>query len=418
MARSALEYRKSRGLAKNDEQMAILVQRVSGTRFGSYFMPCAAGTGFSYSLYRWSSDLDPHAGMLRLVAGMGTQAVDRTDDDYPRLVNLDKPNRSPLTNTQSRHEFSQRNVDAIVFSHNAIERIDAYDLLPQLPEWYRRLISEHDQDAEQSFYDRGKIRDILYISCEGIVQNKKFTAMMQDILKTLESQYGVPVDIEYTVNFNENDEFVVNLVQCRPLSVWKTAESVRIPELSKEQTLFKIRKNFMGDTASQNIDYVVWIDSEEYYRFPYAKKSQVMSAIDMINTHLSGKDTRLMLVAPGRIGTSSPELGIPVGFSQISNFRVICEYSDGKAGYKPELSYGSHMFQDLVEADIFYIAIYESEDTLEFNRDFWNDSKNIFREICPEYESLREVIRVYKTDFLMLYADIKGQMAVCGLSIP
>lgn len=124
-----------------------------------------------------------------------------------------------------------------------------------------------------------------------------------------------------------------------------------------------------------------------------------------------------MLVVPGRIGTSSPELGIPVGFSNISNFNIICEYSDGKTGYMPELSYGSHMFQDLVEAKIFYAAILETEDTLIFNKNFWAHSKNIFSDICPEYGSLNEVIGVYRSNSLMLYADIKEQEAVCGLNI-
>ncbi|QOV19887.1 phosphoenolpyruvate synthase [Blautia liquoris] len=417
MDHSALEYRKTRGLAKNDEQMAILVQRVSGTRFGDYFMPCAAGTGFSYSLYRWNSDLDPHAGMLRLVAGMGTRAVDRTDGDYPRLVNLDRPERSPLSDPQSRHKFSQRNMDAIVFSRNRIESIDACQLLPQFPRWYRQLIAEHDREAERNFYDRGELRDIQYISCEKIVHRKEFTTMMQNILKTLETQYGVPVDIEYTVNFNEENDFMVNLVQCRPLSVWKKAKSIRIPELSGAQTFFKIRKTFMGDTASQRIDYVIWIDSENYYRFPYVQKGQLVSAVDKINRHFSDKTLRLMLVVPGRIGTSSPELGIPVGFSNISNFNIICEYSDGKTGYMPELSYGSHMFQDLVEAKIFYAAILETEDTLIFNKNFWAHSKNIFSDICPEYGSLNEVIGVYRSNSLMLYADIKEQEAVCVLNI-
>ncbi len=55
------------------------------------------------------------------------------------------------------------------------------------------------------------------------------------------------------------------------------------------------------------------------------------------------------LLSPGRIGTSSPELGVPVAFGDISGFSEICEISDNQAGYMPELSYGSHMFQDLVE---------------------------------------------------------------------
>ncbi|HIU74375.1 MAG TPA: phosphoenolpyruvate synthase [Candidatus Pelethocola excrementipullorum] len=412
---SALEYRRSRGLSQSDEQMAILVQRVSGTRFGDYFMPCAAGIGFSYSLYRWSDDLDPNAGMLRLVAGMGTRAVDRTDGDYPRLVNLDKPERTPLTGTDHRHRFSQRNVDVIVFSRNVMESINSYELLPQLPAWYKKLIAEHDVEAELSFYERGQARDVLFISCEGVVQNNTFIAMMGNILNTLEEQYGSPVDIEYTVNFNQDGNFVVNLVQCRPLSIWKAAETIPLPDLEETDILFKVKKSFMGNTAMQQIDYVIWVDSKQYYEFPYIQKSQVVLAIDKINSLYKNTGKRILLAVPGRIGTSSPELGIPVSFSNISNFNVICEYSDGQTGYMPELSYGSHMFQDLVESNIFYIAILENEDTLIFNKEFWNGKKNIFPEICPGFVNLSDIVKVYEVDSLALYADIKGQIALCGI---
>lgn len=417
MDRSALEYRRNRGLSQRDEQMAILVQRVSGTRFGDYFMPCAAGIGFSYSLYRWSEDLDPHAGMLRLVAGMGTRAVDRTDGDYPRLVNLDRPERTPLSSTDHRHRFSQRNVDVIVFSKNIMESINAYDLLPQLPPWYKKIIAEHDLEAERFFYEHGQTRDVLFISCEGVVQNNRFIATMRNILKTLEKQYGNPVDIEYTVNFNQDGNFVVNLVQCRPLSIWKVAENIPLPDLKIENTLFKVKKSFMGNTANQKIDYVIWIDSKEYYKFPYAQKSQVVLAIDKINSLNKDADKRILLAVPGRIGTSSPELGIPVSFSNISNFNIICEISDGQTGYMPELSYGSHMFQDLVESNIFYVAIFENENTLIFNKEFWIGKKNIFLEICPEFVNLSDIIRVYDTDSLALYADIEAQIALCGTVI-
>ena len=171
----------------------------------------------------------------------------------------------------------------------------------------------------------------------------------------------------------------------------------------------------MGNTAMQQIDYVIWVDSKQYYEFPYIQKSQVVLAIDKINSLYKNTGKRILLAVPGRIGTSSPELGIPVSFSNISNFNVICEYSDGQTGYMPELSYGSHMFQDLVESNIFYIAILENEDTLIFNREFWNGKKNIFPEICPGFVNLSDIVKVYEVDSLALYADIKGQIALCGI---
>src|SRR4030067_1928640 len=90
MNESALEYRLQRGLSKSDEQMAILVQRVSGLKFDNVFMPCAAGVGYSYNSYRWHKDIEPNAGMVRLVMGLGTRAGGGTDGDYTKKANLNK----------------------------------------------------------------------------------------------------------------------------------------------------------------------------------------------------------------------------------------------------------------------------------------------------------------------------------------
>lgn len=88
---SALEYRRNRGLDTLEEQMSILVQRVSGSMHGRYFFPSAAGVGYSYDTYGCSQNLNPEKGMLRMVYGLGTRAVDRTDNDYPRIIHIDRP---------------------------------------------------------------------------------------------------------------------------------------------------------------------------------------------------------------------------------------------------------------------------------------------------------------------------------------
>ncbi|HPU18161.1 MAG TPA: PEP/pyruvate-binding domain-containing protein, partial [Bacillota bacterium] len=110
MNEDALNYRMNRGLAQKDEQMAILVQRVSGDRYGDYFFPHLAGVGVSSNLYVWDESIDMNAGMLRLVFGLGTRAVDRTDGDYVKVVCLDNPLRTPPINYDDEKKFSQHRV--------------------------------------------------------------------------------------------------------------------------------------------------------------------------------------------------------------------------------------------------------------------------------------------------------------------
>jgi hypothetical protein len=106
MNEDALTYRLQRGLDKQDEQMALLVQRVSGSYRNSYFFPDLAGVGISRNTFVWRSDLDPKAGMLRLVLGLGTRAVNRVADDYPRIVALDAPLRRPTAGMDDIRKFS------------------------------------------------------------------------------------------------------------------------------------------------------------------------------------------------------------------------------------------------------------------------------------------------------------------------
>ena len=355
---SALEYRRMRGLDKRDEQMAVLVQRVSGSHYGPYFMPCAAGVGYSHSAYRWMPDMDPGAGMLRIVMGLGTKAVDRTQEDYPRLANLDRPDVTMLTTVAQKHRFSQRNIDLLDCAGNRLRELPLDALLPQLPLWYKKMVMERDTEAEAWLRESGTRQEVWFVSCQRLLENQSFTRLMQRILKTLERVYQNPVDIEFAVNLAPDGDFVVNLLQCRPLYQNQSNETVDLNALKLEQVFFDISDAVMGPSGRRKMDVVVQIDPALYDAYPYNQKYGVAKAIKTINDFYRGSGKNLLLMTPGRVGTSSPELGVPVSFCGISNFSAVCEVSDRRAGFMPELNYGSHMFQDLVEARILYGAIY------------------------------------------------------------
>ena len=343
---SALEYRRMRGLDKKDEQMAVLVQRVSGSYWGKYFMPGAAGVGYSHSAYKWYPDMDPSAGMLRIVMGLGTKAVDRTQEDYPRLSNLDRPAVTVMTTAAQRHKFSQRYVDVLDCEKNALTEVSVDTLLPVLPLWYKKEVMERDYEAEATLKQIGRYREVWFVSCQKLLETEEFTSLMQKILLTLQRVYGSPVDIEYAVNMDSGGDFVVNLLQCRPLYLGKEGQRVNMEDLKIKETFFRIKDSSMGSSGRLSIDVVVQIDPVRYYEYPYAKKYNVSAAVEAVNRYYQDSGKHLLLMSPGRIGTSSPELGVPVTFRAISNFSAVCEVSDDRAGYRPELSYGSHMFQD------------------------------------------------------------------------
>lgn len=412
---SALEYRLLRGLDKKDEQMAILVQRVSGSYYGKYFMPGAAGVGYSHSAYKWYPDMDPEAGMLRIVMGLGTKAVDRTKEDYPRLANLDRPTVTVMTTVEQKHKFSQRYIDVLDCQENRLTEVPMEKLLPVLPLWYKKMVLEHDYDAENRLYQMGRYRDVWFVSCQKLLEKEAFTSLMQKILKTLERVYGNPVDIEYAVNMDDEGDFVVNLLQCRPLYLGQEGEAVDVKNLRLKETFFDIHDSSMGASGKRKIDVIVQVDPVLYYEYPYGKKYDAATAIGKINRYYRGSGKNLLLMTPGRIGTSSPELGVPVTFGDISNFSAVCEVSDNRAGYMPELSYGSHMFQDLVEAEIIYGAIYNNEKTLRYQPELFRELPDLFMDICPDYPELKEMIQVRETESVYYWLDAVSNRGICGI---
>ena len=110
----------------------------------------------------------------------------------------------------------------------------------------------------------------------------------EPLLRVLERAYGNPVDIEYTVNLDQEGRFVVNLLQCRPLYTGSRNGKVEIPPVPEEQVLFSLQDSSVGDSASRRIDVVVQIDPRAYYGYPYGQKYRAAEAVGRINRYYRG----------------------------------------------------------------------------------------------------------------------------------
>ena len=408
MSMSALDYRKRRGLDKRDEQMAILVQRVSGSRYDGFFMPCAAGVGYSASPYRLGG-VRPVSGMLRLVMGLGTAAVDRRTGSYPRLVSLDAPGRQLYTDIADRQQFSQRIVDAVSEKAGDVEGFDAVEISGAVPGYLKRLMYSHNTETENIYRERGDWREVLFVTCDGLTRNSDLMADMRNILALIQKHYEYPVDTEYTINFAPDGSYMIDLLQCRPLQLTAEGDRITVPDSgNRENVLLETKGVSMGFSRELEIDAAVYIDPIQYYQMPYRRKYEIKDALAKVNWHYRGQGRHLLLLTPGQICTSSPELGVPSGFSDISEFAVIAEVSESRAGYIPELSYGSHIFQDLVEAGIMYTAVFEKDSTLAYSPGILKRFRDVTEELAPLPEDISGVFRVYETggSGLTLYYDM------------
>lgn len=395
MSLSALDYRNRRGLAGRDEQMALLIQRVSGSYYGNYYMPCAAGVGYSYSPYRIMKDTDPTAGMLRLVMGLGTSAVDRTEGSYPRIVNLDMPEKSSYSSSADKHKFSQGKAEVINMTTRELEKMSYEKMEQDIPKYLEKILLEHDTEAESRLREMGRRREVKFISCRGLVANSPLMDQMRRMLHCIQEEYEYPVDTEFTINISENGEYSIDLLQCRPLQVQKGNTGNVVPEdIPEERILLESVGTSMGISKTSSLDLIVYVDPVKYYELPFKDKDLVAKLIGKINWHYRDMDKHMMLIVPGRIGTTSPELGVPTSFADISAYDIICETEESRAGYNPELSYGSHIFQDLVEAEILYTAIFQGEKTKKYSPEKLTSSKDLINEL--NYSDVLEgVVHIY-----------------------
>lgn len=422
MNEDALMYRLKRGLADQDEQMALLVQRVSGCYRGQYFLPDFAGVGYSYNTYVWEKEMDPKAGMLRIVAGLGTRAVNRMAGDYARVIALDKPLSKPYSNIEDFKQYSQYKLDLLNVSANHMQSPTLQALIEEKIGLNLSLFAERDYSAEKRMKElQIKHRESWIITFDGLIATTSFAAMMHKMLKAIEKVYQYPVDIEFTVNFSDDNLYQINLLQCRPLQVKGLTSKVRFPKKPlPEKTLFEINDSFMGGNIQHNIQRVIFVDPTTYSSLNESGKYEVARTIGRINHMADKKDIAMLLIGPGRWGTSTPSLGVPVLFSEINNIAVLGEVAYPKAGYLPEVSFGTHFFQDLVESEIFYVALFPERDGVVFQTELLNKYENILPKLVPRKASLQDVIKVYDVDqhgaTLQIIADTMKQKVICLFS--
>ncbi|MFC1781295.1 PEP/pyruvate-binding domain-containing protein, partial [Planctomycetota bacterium] len=418
MSQDALTYRLQRGLDQRDEQMALLVQRVSGSYRNSYFFPDLAGVGMSHNPFVWKPDLDPKAGMLRLVFGLGTRAVNRVEDDYPRIIALDQPLVRPVSGVDDIRKYSQHRVDILNMGKNDLSTIPFKQLIDEKIDFNLEMVAVRDLHMARQARQKGVARtEYWLLTFKKLLTDTSFVSIMRKILEVLESNYQYPVDIEFTVNFTNDEEFVINLLQCRPLQTRGEKGRVQIPDQpDAEKILFKCQGYFMGGNIFQDLSRIIYVDPQAYIDLSLSAKYDIARLVGRLNRQQKNKEEEpTLLLGPGRWGTSTPSLGIPVGFHEISNVAVLGEIAYEGANLIPELSFGTHFFQDLVESDIFYTALFPGKPDTIFNIAKLDRMPNELAEAVPESGKYADVVKFVrlKNQKLRIISDLMTQQVIC-----
>ncbi len=423
MSEKALTYRAQRGLLDQDEQMALLVQRVSGQMYQDLYFPQAAGVGFSYNPYAWSDDIDPNAGLARLVFGMGTRAVDRSDDDYTRVVALNAPHRRPEESFQKVRQYSQRKVDVLDLNANQLVSVPFRDIVPYAKKFPLNLFASTDEGMLRRTNGEVPEGSCPYVlTFEGLFEETQFVQDMREMLSTLHHAYDYPVDVEFAANFYDKN-YRINLVQCRPLQVKGGGTEVQAPvDLDPSDVVLDAREVVIGRGQNSPIDRVIYVVPKVYGQLPIVDRHAVARMVGRV-CHLDDlRHKTILLVGPGRWGTTSPSLGVPVRFSEIDRVSAVCEYVAMNDQVTPDVSLGTHFFSDLIESEILYFALFPDRPKNMLNTDVFEASPNRLVELVPDAGNMADVVRVIDGEEmrpgrqLILYASPTRQRAMCFLS--
>jgi hypothetical protein len=392
---NAIEYRRKHGHLAREEKMAVMLQRAVGREYMGYFFPLLAGVGFSKNGYCWRAEVLKDSGLVRLVFGLGTRAVGR---GYARLFSPGYPTSRPEgLNAADIDKYSQATMDVLDLERNELKAIhfsevvrDGFDCYPGAEKLFSLRDGATIYVPASKLWEQEHKRVLTFdsiLSSEWAGVN--FPKLMHNLMEALEEGFGYPVDIEFAGELIEG-RFRLNLLQARPLTQREEHNPETPPPLKNEDIIFTAGHDI--PTASiHDIEYIVYVDANEYFACSQDARFSAARVIGELNKKLRGR--KFILMGPGRWGSAKVELGLPVKYAEICNTAMLVEMAVGR--YAPEVSFGTHFFQDLIEDNIVYMPIFPEEPGVVFNRNLF-ESDNSFSELLSDPHDLRfeKMIRI------------------------
>jgi hypothetical protein len=394
----ALAYRRRMELLESDERMAVLLQEVQGQTYRNYFFPALAGAAFSYSPIVWNPRLRREEGFCRIVMGLGTRAVNRVSEDYPRLVTLSHPALRPETTPAEVRRYSQKSADVIDLHSAKMVSVPVTELLdqdfPALP-W---LASIDQGDTIMPIFSLGPqlASERMILTFDNLLQKTSFVSLIKGVLTALSRQYDVPVDVEFAITPDPSStslKIIVHLLQCRVQNGIREGSACKVPKgITQEDKLF-VATRVVPQGAVQQVQYICYVDPEAYGRLENsADRKAVADMVGKLNKVLENQ--AFILIGPGRWGSVDPLLGVPVTYADIFNTKVLVELAVEQQGAIPEPSYGTHFFQDLVEAQIYPVGLFPDQPGDLFRGDWMLRARNWLDDLVPGISGPKDCVRL------------------------
>jgi hypothetical protein len=252
-----------------------------------------------------------------------------------------------------------------------------------------------------------------WVTFRTLLENRVVVEDLREMLAVLAEAYKHPVDIEFTLNFLPDGSHRIHLLQCRTFQVQKNETNGELdPATVPGRRILEARGAIIGIGRESSIHDLLYVPAGLYSALSERDRYQVARMIEtMVQRHDPARN--LLLVGPGRWGTSSPSLGIPVRAGRIALATAVCEIVEMHGGLIPDVSLGTHFFNDLVEHDMLYMACFPGKPDNSIDHEWFMNAPSRTGLLLGKTDPLSAVVRWIDTSpyQLVLHADPYHQHA-------
>jgi pyruvate, water dikinase len=309
---------------------------------------------------------------------------------------LNAPSKRPQT-SDSEKKYTQQKVDCIDLEAREFATKQYSEIaLASDDHLLFDLYASRDREMEKRAAQLGR-KDIFSwsLTFERLLNQTGFAKEMREMLKIIQDVYGSPVDVEFTVNFLNENEFKINVLQCRPLEQ-KGGGSLTSPYDMKDlkDIIIDASGPVIGRGRHIEIDRLIYIAPEQFTKLKISDRYELARVIGRLSHIENETEKTIMLVGPGRWGTSTPSLGVPVSYPEINTISVLVEIAILNKDMSSDISLGTHFFNDLIESETLYLGLLPYRKDNILRADFFMNLPNTLLDIYPEGQNWADVIKV------------------------
>jgi hypothetical protein len=169
-----------------------------------------------------------------------------------------------------------------------------------------------------------------------------------------------------------------------------------MPDVPVKNIILQVYAGISGQSRSFGIDRLIYVVPAVYTNSSESRRYAVARLIGKLTrgVRAAHPDSKIVCIGPGRWGSAMPSLGVPVSFSEINASSCICEIDSMHEGLTPDLSLGTHFFNEMVEMNMLYIGHFARGKNNIFNDETLMSAPNQLDELLPGEAHFGDIVKV------------------------